>query len=164
MCFFLLIYMQCCRVFFFVSFFLIWPLPAPYLMTLIFTLLQLCSGNLKVFSAFTLERHIKQGEFMLRWVSFYVEVRFLLDLFTPDVWKWDHYRVASQSKDSTWWIFHPYWTFSSLHTDVHCFITLFWPVEVPANHKSARKMNLLWEIKQKKSNSLKGFILRERPI
>lgn len=62
----------------------------------------------------------------------YVEVRFLLDLFTPDVWKWDHYRVASQSKDSNWWIFHPYWNFSSLHTDAHCFITLFWSVKVPA--------------------------------
>lgn len=152
--------MQCCWVFSFLLFY-VWSLPATYLITLIFTLLQSCSWILKVFSAFALEQHIKQGEFMLRWVSFYVEVRFLLDLFTPDVWKWDHYRVASQSKDSNWWIFHPYWTFSSLHTDVRCFITLFWPVEAPTNHcKSARKMKLLWKPKKKKR--FKGFKFTER--
>lgn len=60
----------------------------------------------------------------------YVKVSSLLDLCTSDIWKWDHCHVASLSKDSNRWIFHPRClaNLSCLHTDVHCIKTLFWPV------------------------------------
>lgn len=63
--------MQCCGFFIFL-FFYIWSLPATYLITLIFTLLQSCSWILKVFSAFALEQHLNKanlcwGEFLLCW-------------------------------------------------------------------------------------------------
>lgn len=50
------------------------------------------------------------------------KVSSLLDLCTSDIWKWDHCHVASLSKDSNWWIFHPSClpNLSCLHTDVHC--------------------------------------------
>lgn len=149
--------MQCCWVFLFFPLFWNMVLTCPDLITLIFPPLWLCGWILKAYSAFALEQHIKQEEFMLRQDSFYVEVRFLLELFTPDVWKWDHYLVALQSKDTNWWIFHPCWTFPSLHTDVHCFRTLFWPVEFPAWRLqiTARKLNLLSEMEHYKNKTRK---------
>lgn len=52
----------------------------------------------------------------------YVKVSSLLDLWVSDIWKWDHCHVASLSKGSNWWIFHPccLLKLSRLHTDVHC--------------------------------------------
>lgn len=93
MCFFFVIYMQCCCVFFFLFF----------LQKKKFNYTNLPFSavgfeGLFCFCTWTLHKTKRIG----------VEVKFLLDLLTQDVWKWNHYHMASQSRDmniSSWTFF-----------------------------------------------------------